>query len=174
MIDYLVKDEIACKGKIVEYLKKEKICNFVPNVDAIDISGAVLASDAWRNYCEELMPSDSIWRVALLRPDSYGAQIRANESTVWKGAVDMLNYRIQERTERIFELGKKLNINVQIRYYERVPVTRYMRLDHCFLESYYPADCTGANIPLYVLVEGSVLQKRVEKEFNILWQTIYN
>lgn len=50
--------------------------------------------------------------------------------------------------------------------------TRYMRLNHCFLESYYPSDCTGANTPLYVLTEGSVLQKRVEKEFSTLWETL--
>ena len=172
MNNFLIRDEITCKGKIVEYLKKEKICSVVPNIDAIDISGALLASNEWRNYCKELMPSNSIWRVALLRPDSYGAQIRAKESTVWRGAVDMLNLRIQERTERIFDLGKELDIKVQIRYYESVPVTRYMRLEHCFLESYYPSDCTGANTPLYVLTEGSVLQKRVEKEFSTLWETL--
>ncbi len=172
MVEGLIRGEIKCKAKIVEYLRENKLLDRIPDLDAIDISGAVLAGSKWCDYCRELLPSQAIWRIALLEPDSYGAKIRARESTVWKGEVDMLNERIRERSGRIAELGRELGITVEIKYYQNVPVTRYMRLGSCYMESYYPMDCTGANTPLYVLAEGSILQKRVEKEFEMLWQSI--
>lgn len=164
---------IQNKKKIIPYLiGRNDIKNL--NVDAIDISGYVLASDAWREYCIERCSviAAGKWRIALLKPNSKGAIVRAKESTVWRGDVDMLNRNIEERSQRIRELAEEIGADLDIRFYESIPVTRYMKVDQIVFESYYPHDSTGANTSVLILPTGSVVRMRVEKEFDVLWNML--
>lgn len=165
-------EAIPNKNQITSYLAGKQISKL--DVDAIDISGFVLASEEWGEYCRNIankIPMGS-WRVALLEPDSQGAVIRANESTVWRGNLQKLNDNIHERSRRIEKLAKELGIKLDIQYYDSIPVTRYMKVDHIVFESYYPHDKTGAKTPILILPEESILRKRVEKEFAVLWMKL--
>lgn len=164
---------IQNKKIIVPYLMSRNDINNI-KVDVIDISGYVLASEAWRKYCIERCSDTPVgkWRIALLKPTSKGAVIRAKESTVWRGDVDMLNRNIEERSQRIRKLAEVIGADLEIRFYESIPVTRYMKVDQVVFESYYPHDCTGANTSVLILPVGSVVRKRVEKEFEVLWNLL--
>ena len=159
------------KKQIVSYLETNR-CVKAIDVDAIDISGYVLASPEWRNYCERNTLPAGRWRVALLKPGSKGAEVRAKESTVWRGDLEKLNQNIEERSARIVTLAKDIGADLEIRYYESIPITRYMKVDQTVFESYYPADRTGADINILVLPRDCILRKRVEKEFDVLWNLL--
>jgi len=159
------------KSFVVNYLYQLGL-HEIPDCDIIDVSGAVLASDSWAEFCNQLNPRAAVWRVALLRPDSAGAHTRANESTVWCGDVDHLNEAIRTRSECINRLASRLGITAEIRYYSDIPVTRYMQIAGVSFESYYPPDSTGASTEISILPCGSVLALRVAKEFAVLWQRI--
>ncbi|MGY4767732.1 hypothetical protein ACXC9Q_12515 [Kribbella sp. CWNU-51] len=160
----LLRDKYAMIG----YLRDQGVREMA-DIDAIDISGAVLASPEWAAFAWSLERRPAIWRLMLLRPGSEGARIRAGESTVWRGNQELLEDAIRTRANQIRMLAKEVSAELEIRWYDGTPVSRYVRFDEHLFQSYYPADRTGQDLPLAILGSGSILGERARKEFTVRW-----
>ena len=128
MITTLAVRLLTNKFQVTPYLQSLQM-QVVPNADVIDVSGALMASEEWRDFCRRMPGAENAtWRILLLAPVSQAARARAIESSVWNGDFEALRSAIVDRSRAIETLALELGVRLEIRYRTSMPVPRIRRL----------------------------------------------
>jgi hypothetical protein len=139
-------------------------------VDVIDVAGAAQVSDQWSELVRRRGEGRVRMRVLLLDPDGDAATLRARESTRWRGDDLGLRAKIRRNIARLQVAADSLGADVEVRVYDQLPVSRYVRANEIIYQSVYPADESARDVPLAVLPAGSPLAERGAREFEVMWE----
>jgi hypothetical protein len=142
------------------------------HIDVIDVAGAAQVGEPWQHMLRDLGAESVHMRVLLLDPDGDAAHLRAAESTRWQGDDAGLRAKIRRNVSRLHVLPDYLNVDVAVRVYDDLPVSRYVRLDHLVYQSVYPSNESAKGKPLAVVTAESVLGQRALREFEVMWTAL--
>jgi len=143
----------------------------VAEIDVIDIAGTAQVSDDFVTILTRSgAAADVRVRILLLDPYGQAATVRANESDYWNGDDTAMREKISRNAEKL--AGMSLDrVSIEVRFYDEVPVSRFVRADGIVYQSYYPSSSSGKNVPIVRLDAEEVLAQRAIREFDVLWST---
>lgn len=158
---------IANRKAIPEHLSS--IRNVVRHVDVLDVAGAAQVGDAWLSLLRRSRTAGVTVRVLLLDPDGTWATARARESTRWRGDDAGLRRKLHRNIGQLSQSAADNGFALEIRVYDELPVSRYVRADDVVYQSYYPSNSSAKDLAIAVLDRTSVLAERAEREFEVMW-----
>jgi hypothetical protein len=142
----------------------------IERIDVLDIAAAAQIDQPWLDLIRERRRGRVHMRVLMLDPDGAAAEVRARESTRWAGDVAGMRERIHRNRGLLHQRCAAEGIDLELRAYDSVPVSRYVAVGEHAYQSFYPADGSGKNVPLVRLTGHRALADRARREFERMWQ----
>jgi hypothetical protein len=141
-------------------------------VDVIDVAGAAQVGSKWRALLDAPRTHPVRMRILLLDPDGTSVVDRARESTRWQGDHEGMRSRIRRNLGLLHAAAAELGagVDLRVRLYDELPVSRYVRVDETVYQSYYPSGESAKDVPLAVLGAADMLGQRAMRDFDAVWR----
>lgn len=139
-------------------------------IDILDVSGTALTRRSWDRILHGPVTGGPLaMRVLLLDPLGDCIDAGTASSMLWWDDSSSLRKKIEETSDHLFVICQHRGIELEVRHYDRLPVSRYVSTMDKVYQSTYPGPLDDDPVPVAVLRPDTVLGTRARREFDVLW-----